>query len=339
MEDENLSGKEKNKVISIFKKKEIWISGVIGLVLGAAIICLLSILGVPGLGNETIAKYKGGKITEKTLYKDMEKYYSVSYILESIDANILKEIYELTDEQKQEIEDEANSILDMYELYYGYTEEAFLEENGFESKDDFINYLQLDYRRNLYCIDYFKTLIPSEDIKNYYNENIEFGEINTKHMLVEVSNNVTDENALKLANEIITKLNEGTNFDDVAAEYQDKIISEDVDFDNFNSDTLAVEYVNASKELEKDTYTKTPVKTSFGYHIIYCVNKADKPSLEHATNDIVEILAEDLEAEDQYIRYKALIKMREDYNLKFTNEKIEEQYEEYCEQVNEVAGQ
>ena len=339
MEDENLSGKEKNKVISILKKKEIWISGVIGLVLGAAIICLLSILGVPGLGNETIAKYKGGKITEKTLYKDMEKYYSVSYILESIDANILKEIYELTDEQKQEIEDEANSILDMYELYYGYTEEAFLEENGFESKDDFINYLQLDYRRNLYCIDYFKTLIPSEDIKNYYNENIEFGEINTKHMLVEVSNNVTDENALKLANEIITKLNEGTNFDDVAAEYQDKIISEDVDFDNFNSDTLAVEYVNASKELEKDTYTKTPVKTSFGYHIIYCVNKADKPSLEHATNDIVEILAEDLEAQDQYIRYKALIKLREDNNLKFKDEDLEEEYNKYCEQVNEVAGQ
>lgn len=339
MEDENLSGKEKNKVISIFKKKEIWISGVIGLVLGAAIICLLSILGVPGLGNETIAKYKGGKITEKTLYKDMEKYYSVSYILESIDANILKEIYELTDEQKQEIEDEANSILDMYELYYGYTEEAFLEENGFESKDDFINYLQLDYRRNLYCIDYFKTLIPSEDIKNYYNENIEFGEINTKHMLVEVSNNVTDENALKLANEIITKLNEGTNFDDVAAEYQDKIISEDVDFDNFNSDTLAVEYVNASKELEKDTYTKAPVKTSFGYHIIYCVNKADKPSLEHATNDIVEILAEDLEAQDQYIRYKALIKLREDNNLKFKDEDLEEEYNKYCEQVNEVAGQ
>ncbi len=334
MEEENLSGKEKKKIISVFKKKEVWISGVIGLVLGAAIICLLSILGVPGLGNETIAKYKGGKITEKTLYKDMEKYYSVSYILESIDANILKEIYELTDEQKQEIKDEANSILDMYELYYGYTEEAFLEENGFESKDDFINYLQLDYRRNLYCIDYFKTLIPTENIENYYNENIEFGEINTKHMLVEVSDNVTDENALKLANEIITKLNEGTNFDDLADEYKDKIISEDVDFDNFNSDTLAVEYVNASKELEKDTYTKAPVKTSFGYHIIYCVNKAEKPSFEEVENKIVEVLAETLESEDQYIKYKALIKLREEYNLKFTDEKFEQQYKEYCQEIN-----
>lgn len=334
MEDENLSGKEKNKVISIFKKKEIWISGVIGLVLGAAIICLLSILGVPGLGNETIAKYKGGKVTENSLYKEMQKYYSVTYILESIDANILKEIYELNDDQKQEIENEVDSILDMYQLYYGYTEEAFLEENGFESKEEFVEYMELDYRRNLYCIDYFKTLIPTEDIENYYNENIEFGEINTKHMLVEVSDDVTDEDALKLANEIIAKLNEGTNFDDVANEYKDKIISEDVDFDNFNSNTLAVEYVNASKELEKNTYTKAPVKTSFGYHIIYCVNKADKPSLEEAENDIVEILSEDLEAEDQYIRYKALIKLREENGLKFKDEKLEEEYEEYCEQVN-----
>lgn len=330
--------KKEKKKCSFLKKKEIWISGAIGLILGAALICLLSILGVPGLRNATIAKFKGGKITESTLYKEMKKYYPVSYVLESIDDTILKEIYELTDEQKQEIEDEANSILDMYELYYGYTEEAFLEENGFKSKDEFINYLQLDYRRNLYCIDYFKTLIPAEDIENYYNENIEFGEINTKHMLVQVSDEVTDDEALKLANEIISKLNEGTSFDDVAAEYEDKIVSENVDFNNFNSDSLAEEYVDASKELDKDTYTKTPVKTDFGYHIIYCINKADKPSLEEAENDIVEILSEDLETEDSYIRYKALIKLREDYNVKFTDEKFEEEYEEYCEQVNSATS-
>lgn len=334
MEEENLNGNEKKKGNSIFKKKEIWISGAIGLVLGAAIICLLSILGVPGLGNETIAKYKGGRVTENSLYKEMEKYYPVTYVLESIDKSILTKKYELTDEQKQEVEEEVNSVFEMYEMYYGYTEETFLKENGFESKEEFIEYMELDYRRNLYCIDYFKTLIPAEDIEKYYNENIEFGEINTKHMLVQISDDVTDKEALKLANEIVAKLNEGKTFDDVAAEYEDKIVNEDVDFNNFNSDTLAEEYVEASEKLEKDTYTKKPVKTSFGYHVIYCVNKEDKPSLEQATNDIVEILAQDLEAEDQYIRYKALIKLREDYKLKFTDEKFEEEYKEYCEEVN-----
>ena len=81
-----------NIVISILKKKEIWISGVIGLVLGAAIICLLSILGVPGLGNETIAKYKGGKVTENSLYKEMQKSdKSDEYGLYKNDGTCLKE--------------------------------------------------------------------------------------------------------------------------------------------------------------------------------------------------------------------------------------------------------
>ena len=331
---DNLSGREQNKVTSIFSNKEIWISGLIGLILGAAILYLLGMLGLPGLWNETIAKFKGGKITENNLYENMKKYYTVSYVLESIDDTILKQKYELTDAQKQEIEEEVNSILDMYAAYYGYTEETFLQENGFESKDDFVDYLTLDYRRNLYCIDYFKTLISAEDINNYYNENIQFGEIKTKHMLVQTSDEITDKEALKLANEIIAKLNNGTSFDDVANEYGEKIVSEEVPFDNFNYDTLAEEYVNASKELSKDSYTKEPVKTSFGYHIIYCIDKAEKPSFEEVENKIVEVLAENLESEDQYIKYKALIKLREEYNLKFTDEKFEQQYKEYCQEIN-----
>ena len=329
-EQDNLSEK---KGFSIFKKKEVWISGVIGLVLGAVLIYVFAMLGILGLNqNETIISFKGGKITENDLYNEL-KGYGLNYALEISDEKILNNQFKLTDEQRKEAEKEAESILEMYQMY-GYTEETFLKENGFESKEDFIEYMVFDYKRNLACLDYFKTLIPSEDIENYYNENIEFGEINTKHILVQVADDVTEEAALKQANEIIAKLNEGTDFDDVANEYEDSVISEEVDFDSFTAATLAEEYVEASKKLEKDTYTAEAVKTSFGYHIIYCVNKADKPSLEEATNDIVEVLSIDLEAEDEYIRYKALIKLREDNNLKFKDKDLEEDYKEYCEQVN-----
>ena len=53
-----------------------------------------------------------------------------------------------------------------------------------------------------------------------------------------------------------------------------------------------------------------------------------------AEDDIVELLAQDIEAEDQYIRYKALIKLREDNDVKFKDKKYEEEYKEYCDQVN-----
>jgi len=331
-EQDNLSGKEKT---CIFKKKEIWISGIIGLVLGAVLIYVFAVLGILGLSQDkTLISFKGGKVTENDLYNEI-KNYGLNYALELADKEILNDKYELTNEQKEEVKEEADSILAMYQMY-GYTEEAFLSENGFESKDDFVEYMEFDYKRNLACLDYFKTLIPAEDIENYYNENITFGEINTKHILVQTTDGVKEKDALAKANEIIAKLNEGTSFDDVANEYADSVISEEVDFDSTTASTLAEEYVEASKNLEKDTYTKEAIKTSFGYHIIYCVNKADKPSLEESTNNIVEILSADLEAQDEYIRYKALIKLREDNKLKFKDDKLAEDYEEYCKQVGYI---
>ncbi len=330
MEEEKKSFKERSK--NILKKKEIWISGIIGLILGGALIYVLGIFGIPGLGHETVMSFKGGRITKSDVYNDLANKYPISYALELVDKEILDDVYKLNDEQKKEVEDQANSILSMYSAY-GYEEEDFLEENGFSSKEEFINYMELDYKRNLYCIEYFKTLLSEDEINNFYNDNV-YGKISTKHMLVQVTDNVTDEQALATANEILAKLKEGKSFDEVAEEYKDKIVSEDVEFDNFTESTLAQEYVEASKKLNKDEYTTEAVKTDFGYHIIYCINKADKPSLEEAENDIVENLGEVLEENDQYIRYKALIKLREDKNLKFKNKDLEEDYKEYCNQVN-----
>ncbi len=330
---ESDGAKEKKSVNNFFSKKETWIAGGVGLILGGLIVFLLGVFGVPGIGgNEAVVSFKGGKVSKNELYNDMTKKYSISYVLELADKEILEDMYTLTDKQNEEVNEQVESILSMYEAY-GYDEASFLEENGFESKEDFINYLKLDYERNLYCIEYFKTLLNADDINNYYNDNV-YGEINTKHILVKTSNDVTEEQALATANEILDKLKNGTSFDDVANEYQDKVTTENVDFDNFTEDSLEDAYVNASKGLEKDQYTTEPVKTTYGYHIIYCINKAEKPSFEDAENNIVELLAEDLEDEDQYIRYKALIKMREEKNLKFKNKDLEAKYKEYCDQVN-----
>ena len=211
--------------------------------------------------------------------------------------------------------------------------EEFLKENGFESKEDFINYLTLTYKRDLYYVDYLKTKIDQDEIQKYYDENV-YGEINTKHILVETSDEVTDEQAKAKAKEIIAKLDSGKTFDEVAEEYGDAVIYEDLGYNGFDS-SLATEYVEASKALENGTYSKEPVKTDFGYHVIYKVDQKDKPSLEEATNSIVKILGKDLESEDSYIKYKALIKMREDNKLEFKDSKYKEEYKEYCEQLND----
>ena len=263
----------------------------------------------------------------------MKKANSVNYALDVVDSVILKNKYKLTSDQEKEIQDQADYYISTYQTYYGYTEEEFLKENGFESKEDFINYLTLTYKRDLYYVDYLKTKIDQDEIQKYYDENV-YGEINTKHILVETSDEVTDEQAKAKAKEIIAKLDSGKTFDEVAEEYGDAVIYEDLGYNGFES-SLATEYVEASKALENGTYSKEPVKTDFGYHVIYKVDQKDKPSLEEATNSIVKILGKNLESEDSYIRYKALIKLREDNKLDFKDSKYKEEYKEYCEQLND----
>ena len=194
--------------------------------------------------------------------------------------------------------------------------------------------MKLDYRRNLYCTDYFKTIISNDKVEEYYNNNEIYGTISTKHILVKISDDVTDAQALAKANEIIAKLNSGKSFDEVSKEYAETEITEDVNFDSFEASLYAANYVNAAKSLEVGAYTKEAVKTDYGYHVIYCVSKAEKPTLDQATDKIINALESDLEEEDQYIRYKALIKLREENNVKFKDKNYQEQYKDYCNQIN-----
>ena len=94
MEDEKVKG-------NLFKKKEVWISLLVGLIVGGLLIYLLGTFGIMKMGDETIVTFKGGKVREDTLYKEMKKSYPVSYVLELVDKQILENEYKLTEEQEK----------------------------------------------------------------------------------------------------------------------------------------------------------------------------------------------------------------------------------------------
>ena len=180
---------------------------------------------------------------------------------------------------------------------------------------------------------YLETKLDKEAVKDYYNEN-SFGKINNKHILVKTSDDVTEEQALAVANEIIGRLNQGEDFDTLATEYKEKntnVVVEDLGevgaFDNLESS-----YLEALKTLEKGKYTETPVKTSYGYHVIYCVDKLEKTD-EISRKDkmaIIDVLASDIMSADSNLYYKTLIEMRKEAKLKFYDEELKTKYEEYC---------
>lgn len=321
--------KEEIKEENVFKKllkKEIIISLVVGLLLGLIIMFFVT--------GGFAAIFNGKVITTGSLYNKMKDYYSINLVLEDVDAKILNKKYKLSDEELNEIKETADNYIKQY-ANYGYTQEQFLEENGFADYDEFLEYLEVDYKRTIYFYDYLETKLEENAVKNYYDEHA-FGKVNTKHILTKTSDDMTDDQALALANDIIARLNNGEDFDTLAEEYTtnypDNVITEDLGeigaFDNIEDS-----YLNAAKELEVGKYSQTPVQTSYGYHVIYCVDKKEKTE-EISYGDkmaIVETLAEDEEIEvNDTTYYQALIQMRKEAHLKFFDKDLKTKYEEYC---------
>ncbi len=287
-------------------------------------------------GTQPVAKLKGKTITADDLYGEMKKYYSVNVLLNTIDDIILSKKYPSNDEMEDNIKNTAEYYYSTYEKNYGYSKESFLNQYGFSSEKDFLDNLRLDYRKNKYYEDYALGLVTDKEIEKYYEDEV-FGDVDSKHILVSIAKDgeegLSDEEAKKLANEIIKKLDEGTSWDDVIKEYKDKIISEELGYNAFNA-SLESAYLKECKNLKVGTYSKTPVLTSYGYHIVYKIDQKDKPKLKDVKDDVKEVIAEQKKSADTNLYQKALISMREEAKLEFSDTKLGDEYKKYISQYN-----
>ena len=304
---------------------------VAGLLIGLGIMIIFMPERIAELedGTQPVASIDGKIFTADELYEDMKDYYSVSLLLDKIDRTILEEMYPTNDEMMTNVRETADAYIAQYEQY-GYTEEQFLSGNGFANYDEFVEYLTLDYRRNLYYDDTVKDSITDDEINNYYEDEV-FGDIDSKHILIPTGNDgdLSDEDAKALAEEIIGKLNDGATFDEVKDEYEDQITYEELGYQAFNA-TLEDAYMDALKELDNDTYTKEPVQTSYGYHIIYRIDQKEKPSLDDVKDSVIEVLASEKKADDANLLYKLLIQLRKDNGLEFNDTVMKSKYDSYC---------
>jgi foldase protein prsA len=340
-EKKNTNKKEYDKLFKFYDfidKYRLAIYGVIGGVLATVLVVILiwpDRIAKLENGLEPVASIDGLTVTAEDLYEDMKEIYSVNNLLDIIDNKILEEKYPETDEMNTELNDQAEKYYNMYNQYYGYSKEEFLTKNGFGSERAFIEYLRLQYRRTQYTDDYIKEQITDKEIEKYYEDKV-YGDINTKHILVKVSSSATDEEkkeAENLAKEIITKLNEGKSFDEVKDEYKDKITYEELGYKAYNA-SLESAYMEAMQKLENNSYTKEPVQTSYGYHVIYRIDQKEKPALKDVKEEIITSLVSEHKSKDTSVQYKALDKMREDAKLKFTDTVLEKKYETYKSQYN-----
>ena len=349
MEKKNQKNKRESKEVESTKKQVISkldkISNnkalIYSFVAGALIAILVVIIIWPKRiatladGTQPVATFNETIITADELYNDMKNYYSISLLLDNIDNKLLSGMYPSDDEMESSVKENAEYYLESYKTYYGYTTEQFLSRNGFKNYDEFLEYLKLSYRRNKYYEDYVNGLVTDKEIETYYDKNV-YGDISTKHILVEANSSATDEekeNALALAKEIIAKLNEGKTFDEVKDEYADSITYEDLGYRSFDA-SLEESYKKEMERLGNGEYSKTPIQTSYGYHIVYRVDQKEKPTLEEVKDAIINVLATEKKNADENLYDKALINLRKEANLEFQDTVMGNKYEDYTKDFN-----
>ena len=295
-------------------------------------------------GEQPVVKVAGKTYTADNLYKQMKDHYSVSQLLDKVDDDILSKKYPEDDAMKKEVESTAENYINMYKQYYNYTEEQFLSANGFSSRDAYLEYLKLDNRRKKYEKEYVEKNLTDKEIEKYYNDNV-YGDIKCEHVLVEVandnssttssskSNKLKDADAKKLAQEIIDKINDGTSWKDIQKKYKDKVTYENLGYQAWDSD-LEATFKDALKKMDNKSYSDEPVKTSYGYHVIYRESQKKAPTLKQAKSKIIDKLVDEKIQADSNMLYKALISLRNDKKIKFSDTDLKAKYDAYIKQYN-----
>ena len=289
-------------------------------------------------GEEILAKIDGKDFTASDLYKELKKQGGSTVMLSLIDdyiANI--EI----DDNKDAI-DYAESYLSnlkaQYEMY-NYNFEEALTNAGYSTEKDFIDAVAKDHMLTLAAEKYIKNnKISDKEIKDYYNSDI-YGSMHVRYILVkpEHTDDMSDEEvkkaeetALKEAKEVIKKLDNGEKFEDLAKEHSDdsSTASQGGLFDGFTKNDVVEEFWNASVNLEDKKYTKEPVKSSYGYFVIYRINQDKKPSIDDVKDEILDAILKKKESDDEKIINKTWLDIRKAYNLEIIDTEINDKYNE-----------
>ncbi|TYC53462.1 peptidylprolyl isomerase [Rhodobacterales bacterium] len=161
------------------------------------------------------------------------------------------------------------------------------KEDGLDQDPDFkrqVEFLELQALRNAYLTQKLGGEISDEDIQAAYDK--EYGdyvgedEINARHILVKDKAE---------AEAIIKELDEGADFSELAKTKSTGPSGPNGgDLGYFTKGQMVKPFEDAVFELEPGSYTKEPVETQFGWHVIKLEDKRaqEKPTLEEVADTL-----------------------------------------------------
>ncbi len=192
---------------------------------------------------------------------------------EKVTVAEIKQAYDANPAVKNQVtfEDFYKKALDVYVngkiIYQQAVKEGIPDTPEYQKQLDMA---KEDIARKLYLEKKVKDKVTDSEVKKVYAEyQKNFNgqkEMKAKHILV------PDEAKAK---EVIAKLNKGQNFDALAKEYS----KEPAELGYFTKQMMVPEFANAAFAMKKGDYSKTPVKTQFGYHVILVEDVRDAKAL------------------------------------------------------------
>lgn len=291
-------------------------------------------------GSEAVLEFKDGTmISVDDVWKDMKDQYALSVLLNKIDDKILKEEYkDKLEDMEKYVKNYETSLKANYVDENGNYDEsklnAALAQYGYSSIDVLLDQQRLSYLNDLAVTDYAKKLITDKQVKKYYDEEA-VGDIHCLHILVSPesagteSENAALEKAKGIISAIESDIKSGTSAEEAFKKYEkdDSVKYQDLDY--FNKGDMVEAFEKAAYALKKGDHSTTPVKTSYGYHIILKLDEKEKDTLENLTDKIKEDLAEEAIQEDANISVNALVELRKSYGVEFHDDELKEQYNRY----------
>lgn len=287
-------------------------------------------------GKESVVKFDEGGISAEDLYEKLKNTYGVSALVDLIDEELLNREYDSTDDENTYIRNVISSYKEQWEDDYLTNIQNYY---GVKDESEFKDMLRLSYKRNLWLKDYAKESVNDKEIEEYYESEV-VGDMELKHILITVDTSSTSDSeekgnaeteALNKAKDIIKALDDGENFDDLAKEYSSDTANKDnggsLGVVSFN-DNYDANFLESAKSLGVGKYSSEPVKSEYGYHIIYKVSQEDKEELDSIKDEIISVIANEKIDNETNFTTTALLKLREKYGIKITDTNLEETYNE-----------
>jgi len=344
---ENKKGKKQN---SLMNNTPFVAACCVIILLVAVLIFVLCIKRVPvtSKGEEIVATIKGKKVTADELYLTLKDANGKDQLLSIIDEYIADKEVTITEDDEEYVKE----IVDYYVEYAEYYETdlaTFLANyvgiTGITTEKEFSEFVLKDYKKTLAVQKYIGEKADEKDLKEYYKENFS-DTLTAKHILIEVDKDAedadkADEEAYEKAVKLIQKLNntDSKKLDKKFEELAEKNSDDTGTYangglvENFKKSEVEKEFYEAAYKLKDGEYTKEPIKTTYGYHIILKVSSTPVEKYEDIVADVKKAYAEAQLTNDSNLLPLKWEELRNEYKLSIKDDLIKKAYKEALDTI------